>query len=170
MDIKSLIRDVPDFPKEGIIFKDITTLLKDPAGLRAAADMIFQQVSGIGITKIVGIESRGFILGGILADRLHCGFVPVRKPRKLPAPVYKESYDLEYGTDTIEIHRDAVQKGDKVLLHDDLLATGGTAQAACKLIERSGGEIILISFIIELEFLNGRQKLEGYNISSLIRY
>lgn len=170
MDIKELIRNVPDFPKNGIQFKDITTLLKDAAGLQETADQILSKVSGLGITKVAGIESRGFILGGLLAAKLNAGFVPIRKPKKLPAPVFAESYELEYGSDTIEMHQDAIVPGDLVLLHDDLLATGGTAEAACKLIEKAGGTIVHISFIIELSFLPGRDKLQGYEVSSLINY
>ncbi|MBI2416780.1 MAG: adenine phosphoribosyltransferase [Ignavibacteriales bacterium] len=170
MDLQKLIRDIPDFPKKGIIFKDITTLLKNPAGLNDAAEQILALVKDLGITKVAGIESRGFILGGLLAARLQAGFIPIRKPKKLPAPVYSESYDLEYGTDTIEMHKDAITAGDIVLLHDDLLATGGTAKAACNIIEKAGGKIVHISFIIELAFLHGKDKLQGYEISSLIKY
>ena len=170
MDLKKLIRDVPNFPKQGIIFKDITTLLKDPTGLNTAAEELLNFLQNKQITKVVGIESRGFILGGIVAQKLNAGFVPIRKPGKLPAESISESYSLEYGTDKIEIHKDAIQEGDKILLHDDLLATGGTMEAACKLVERLGGEVVQISFLIELTFLNGRQKLKNYDVRSLIRY
>ena len=170
MDLKKLIRDVPNFPKQGIIFKDITTLLKDPTGLNTAAEELLNFLQNKQITKVVGIESRGFILGGIVAQKLNAGFVPIRKPGKLPAESISESYSLEYGTDKIEIHKDAIQKGDKILLHDDLLATGGTMEAACKLVERLGGEVVQISFLIELTFLNGREKLKNYDVRSLIRY
>jgi adenine phosphoribosyltransferase len=170
MNLSDLIRDVPNFPKEGIIFKDITTLLKDPNGLKEAVDNLYNLSKNKGITKVVGIESRGFILGGILAEKLNAGFVPIRKPGKLPADKISESYSLEYGTDSIEIHTDAISPGDKILLHDDLLATGGTMEAAVKLIEKLGGEVVQISFIIELDFLNGRDKLSNYEIKSLIRY
>ena len=170
MNLSDLIRDVPNFPKEGIIFKDITTLLKDPNGLKGAVDDLYNLSKNKGITKVVGIESRGFILGGILAEKLNAGFVPIRKPGKLPAEKISESYSLEYGTDSIEIHTDAISPGDKILLHDDLLATGGTMEAAVKLIEKLGGEVVQISFIIELDFLNGRDKLSNYEIKSLIRY
>ena len=169
-DLKQFIRDVPDFPKKGIIFKDITTLLKDPAAVKLTLNRMYNEVKDLNINKVVGIESRGFIFGGMLAEKLNAGFMPVRKPGKLPAPVISQSYELEYGTDTIEIHKDAVSKGDRVLLHDDLLATGGTAAAACSLIEQLGGEVVLVSFIIELDFLCGRDKLKGYNIHSLINY
>lgn len=170
MQLEKLIRDVPDFPKKGIVFKDITTLLKEPEGLKESAAGIVEHFQGKGITKIVGIESRGFILGGLLAERLGAGFVPIRKPGKLPAAKVSESYELEYGSDTIEMHLDAVGRGDIVLLHDDLLATGGTAKAACNLIERAGAKIAGLSFLIELAFLPGREKLKGFEIHSLITY
>ncbi len=170
MDLKKLIRDVPNFPIEGIIFKDITTLLKDPIGYSMTLNELYNIAKNKGITKVVGIESRGFIFGGSLAEKLNAGFVPIRKPGKLPAETVSESYELEYGTDKIEIHKDALQKGDKVLLHDDLLATGGTMEAACKLVEKLGAEIVQISFIIDLTFLNGKEKLKGYEVHSLIEY
>lgn len=170
MEIKNLIRDVPDFPKKGIVFKDITTLIKDKEGFKYTLDELYNLAKNKGITKVIGIESRGFIFGGALAERLNAGFVPIRKPGKLPAETISESYALEYGTDSIEIHKDAVTKGDKVLLHDDLLATGGTMEAACKLIEKLGAEIVQISFLIELTFLDGRSKLNNYDIYSLIKY
>ena len=170
MELDKLIRDVPDFPKEGILFKDITTLLKDAAGFAEALDRFYEFAKDKGITKIAGIESRGFIFGGALAARLGVGFVPVRKKGKLPAETISETYDLEYGTDTIEVHKDAFDEGDKVLLHDDLLATGGTMKAACNLIEKTGAEIVQISFLINLTFLNGAEKLEGYDVRSLIEY
>lgn len=169
-DIKNLIRSIPDFPKKGINFKDITTLLKDSNGISTALDLLAEAASGRNITKVVGIESRGFILGGALAVRLGCGFVPVRKPGKLPSQKVSESYLLEYGQDTIEMHIDAIQPGDRILLHDDLLATGGTAKAACNLIEKIGGEIAQVSFLIELSFLGGRKRLEKYDVRSLICY
>lgn len=170
MNLKDLIRDVPDFPKKGIIFKDITTLLKNPYGLKSALNQLYELARDKGVTKVVGIESRGFILGGALAEKLSAGFVPIRKPGKLPADTISESYTLEYGTDSIEIHKDAIERGDKVLLHDDLLATGGTMEAACKLIEKLGGEVIQITFLIELSFLNGRQKLKKYEVEALIKF
>ncbi len=164
------VRSIKDFPKPGIMFRDITTLLKEPEALKLTIKQLFDLSKDRGITKVVGIESRGFILGGILAERLGCGFIPVRKPNKLPAAKISETYYLEYGEDTIEIHKDAIQQGDKVLLHDDLLATGGTMEAACKLIEKLGGEVVQISFLIELSFLNGRDKLKKYEVYSLINY
>jgi adenine phosphoribosyltransferase len=170
MDLKQSIRSIKDFPKPGIMFRDITTLLEDPKALNYASDIIFEKVKGLGITKVAGIESRGFILGGILASRLNAGFVLIRKPGKLPSKTYSESYSLEYGTDSIEMHIDSIKPGDKVLLHDDLLATGGTAAAAIKLIEKAGGEVVSIQFLIELTFIPGRSKLNGYNVDSLISY
>ncbi|HEX2984291.1 MAG TPA: adenine phosphoribosyltransferase [Ignavibacteriales bacterium] len=168
--LRDLIRSVPDFPKEGIVFRDITTLLKDPAGLKLAAEELYLAAKSKGVTKVAGIESRGFILGGLLAAKLNAGFVPVRKKGKLPAEKISETYLLEYGSDIIEIHKDAILPGDKVLMHDDLLATGGTMEAACKLIEKLGGEIVQVSFMIELSFLQGRKRLERYDIKSLIDY
>jgi adenine phosphoribosyltransferase len=161
---------VPDFPKKGIVFRDITTLLKDPAAFREALDAFTSRYESIHIDKIVGIESRGFIFGAALADRLKVGFVPARKPGKLPAQTLKEKYDLEYGSDSIEIHADAIQQGEHVLIHDDLLATGGTASATCKLVERMGGIIVGCSFLIELSFLKGRERLKGYDLFSIIQY
>ena len=168
--LADFIRDVPDFPKKGIIFKDITTLLKNLEALKETSSLLYDLAKDKGITKVAGIESRGFIFGGLLAEKLNAGFVPIRKPNKLPAEKISETYALEYGTDTIEIHKDAIIAGDKVLLHDDLLATGGTANAAVKLIEKLGGEVVQISFLIELVFLNGRELLKGYDIQSLIKY
>ena len=169
-DLKQYIRDVPDFPKKGIIFKDITTLLKNPVALKLTLDILYDKVKNLKIDKVVGIEARGFIFGALLAEKLNAGFVPLRKPGKLPAAVFKQTYDLEYGTDTIEIHKDAISKGDRVLLHDDLLATGGTAKAACELIEKIGGTVIQTLFIMELAFLGGREKLKHYKVDSLINY
>lgn len=170
MNLEKLIRDVPNFPKEGIIFKDITTLLKDSNGLNDAINALYEFAREKGITKVAGIESRGFILGGALAQKLNAGFVPIRKPKKLPAETISASYELEYGTDKIEIHKDAIIPGDRVLLHDDLLATGGTMEAAVKLIEQLGGEVVQISFMIELDFLKGKEKISNYDVRSLIHY
>lgn len=169
-DLKKYIRSVKDFPKKGIMFRDITTLLKEPEALTEVLEQFYDFSKSKKITKVVGIESRGFIIGGMLAQKLNCGFVPVRKPNKLPAPKISETYFLEYGADQIEIHKDAIQPGDIVLMHDDLLATGGTMEAACKLIERLGGTVVQICFIIELSFLNGRKKLDGYEVHSLVKY
>lgn len=169
-DIKKYIRTVKDFPKPGIMFRDITTLLKEPEGLKASFDALIEFTKGLKIDKVVGIESRGFMLGAMMAENLNAGFVPIRKPGKLPAETVKEIYSLEYGIDAIEIHRDAIKAGESVLLHDDLLATGGTARAAINLIEKLGGKVVQVSFIIELSFLNGREKLKGYDVRSLVNY
>lgn len=170
MTLKEQIRSIKDFPKPGIMFRDITTLLENPAALKDAADKIYQNVKDLGITKVAGIESRGFILGSILAERLNAGFVLIRKPGKLPSKTISESYELEYGTDSIEMHIDSIKPGDVVLLHDDLLATGGTAEAAVKLIEKAGGKVESIQFLVELTFLPGRDKLSGYKVDALISY
>ncbi len=170
MDFSQYIRDVKDFPKAGIVFKDITTLLKDAVALRAAGQQLYEYAKDLRVTKVVGIESRGFIYGLALAEKLGAGFVPVRKPGKLPADTLREAYTLEYGTDALEIHKDAIEKGDRILIHDDLLATGGTISAACKLVEALGGEIVQLSFLIELGFLKGRNRLEKYDIKALINY
>ncbi|MBA4250291.1 MAG: adenine phosphoribosyltransferase [Chlorobiaceae bacterium] len=170
MDLKNFIRNVPDFPKKGIMFRDITTLIKNPDAIKFVSNEICKVAKDLGITKVAGIESRGFIFGAIIAEKLNVGFVPIRKPNKLPSEKLTETYELEYGVDAIEIHKDAIEPGDKVLLHDDLLATGGTAKAACNLIEKLGGEIKLVSFLVELSFINGRTKLSKYNIHSLVDY
>ena len=169
-DLKKYIRNVPDFPKKGIVFRDITTLLKNPIALKEAIQQLYELTKGLKIDKVVGIESRGFIFGAMLAERLNAGFVLLRKPGKLPAKTEKEFYDLEYGRDSIEIHKDAISPGDKVLIHDDLLATGGTAKAAIKLVEKLGGEVVQVLFLVELSFLNGRGKLKGYNVKALVDY
>lgn len=170
IDLKNYIRDINDFPKKGIVFRDITTLLINPIALKEAIDQLSDSLKELKIDKVVGIESRGFIFGGMLAERFDAGFVPVRKPGKLPAETEKEFYDLEYGKDSIEIHKDAITAGDKVLIHDDLLATGGTAKAAINLVEKLGGEVVGALFLVELSFLNGREKLKGYNVKSLVDY
>lgn len=170
MNLQEFIRNIPNFPKKGIVFKDITTLLKDPEAFHVASEMLYNLAKNLQVQKVAGIESRGFVFGSLLAQKLKAGFVPIRKPKKLPADVYSVSYTLEYGVDTLEIHKDAIQKGEKVLLHDDVLATGGTAQAACSLIEKAGGEIVQVSFLIELTFLKGREKLQNYDVVSVIRY
>jgi adenine phosphoribosyltransferase len=168
--LRQAIRDVPDFPANGIIFKDITTLLKNAELLQIAVDYTYDYFCSEKIDLVAGIESRGFILAAALAYRFRCGFVPIRKHGKLPAAKITEEYQLEYGTDKIEIHQDAILPGRRVLLVDDLLATGGTARAACNLIQRLEGKIVGIAFLIELSFLKGRQLLENFNILSLIRY
>ena len=168
--LKAAIRDVPDFPKKGIVFKDITTLLKDPALFRRTVDLLAVLCGDRPVDKVVAIESRGFILGGVLASRLGAGFVPVRKPGKLPAKTLRASYALEYGTDTLEIHEDALEKGERVLIVDDVIATGGTAHAAGELVDRLGAKVVAFAFLVELTFLTGREKLAGREILSLIRY
>ncbi|MDP4115906.1 MAG: adenine phosphoribosyltransferase [Bacteroidota bacterium] len=170
LDLKKCIRDVPDFPKKGIIFKDITTLLNNPSALREGCSQLYDLAKDLRIDKVAGIESRGFIYGAMLAEKLNAGFVLIRKPNKLPADTITESYDLEYGKDTIQMHKDAILPGERVLLHDDLLATGGTAAAAIKLIERLGGIVVQVSFVIELSFLKGRDKLAGYDIKTLMDF
>jgi adenine phosphoribosyltransferase len=169
-ELKALIREVPDFPKPGINFYDITTLLKEPSGLRRTVDALAAQFDGVKVDTIIGIEARGFIFAPALAYHMGAGFVPVRKPRKLPAECASISYDLEYGTDTLEIHRDAVRPGQRVIIADDLLATGGTARAVINLVEELGGEVAGLVFVVELEFLPGRKRLEGYDVRSLIKY
>ncbi len=169
-DLKKLIREVPDFPKPGINFYDITTLLKHPDGLRKTVDALAAEYDGEKVDTVIGVEARGFIFAPALAYHLGAGFVPVRKPKKLPAECASVSYDLEYGQDTLEIHRDAVGNGHRVLIADDLLATGGTAKAVCSLVEELGGTVAGLVFVVELEFLPGRQKLQGYDVRSLIKY
>jgi adenine phosphoribosyltransferase len=168
--LKSKIRSVPDFPKVGINFFDITTLLRDKDGFRSTIEALAKPFDGDNIDVVVGIESRGFILGGAVADRLGTGFAPVRKKGKLPSKTVHETYDLEYGTDCLEIHSDAVEKGQKVLIIDDVLATGGTAAATIKLIRRLGGDVKSLAFLIELEFLNGRSKLGNEKVFSVLKY
>lgn len=170
MDLKAHIRNIKDFPKQGIMFRDITTLLKNPEAMKYTSEKLLEFAKGLKVDKVVGIESRGFIFGSILSEKLNAGFVPVRKPGKLPAEKEKATYQLEYGTDTLEIHKDAIKPGDNVLIHDDLLATGGTMEAVCKMIEKLGGNVVQISFIIELTFLNGRDKLKNYDVKSIVQY
>jgi adenine phosphoribosyltransferase len=167
--LKRLIRTVPDFPKPGIQFYDITTLLNEPYGLRTTIDRLTELVDQP-VHTVVGIEARGFIFAPALAYRLGAGFVPVRKPRKLPSKTESISYSLEYGTDTLEIHSDAIGKGHRVVIADDLLATGGTARAVVDLVERVGGTVVGVAFVVELTFLKGRDRLAGYKVSSLIQY
>ena len=170
VDLASSIRDVPDFPKEGILFKDITTLLKDPEALREAIRIFTDRYRDKNIDIVVGVESRGFIFGAAVAANIGAGFVPVRKPGKLPAATFKETYELEYGTDSIEIHQDAISAGQRVLILDDLLATGGTAAAVVRLLSKMNSEIVEVAFLIELDFLNGREKLAGQDIFTVIHY
>jgi adenine phosphoribosyltransferase len=168
--LKQLIREVPGFPKPGILFYDITTLLKNPSGLRGIIDGLKDHYSGAQVDVVIGIEARGFIFAPALAYALGAGFVPVRKPRKLPAATASVTYDLEYGTDTLEMHKDALDDGKRVLIVDDLLATGGTAAAAARMVTELGGTVAGIGFVVELTFLNGRQKLSGYDVFSLLQY
>ncbi len=168
--LRGLIRDIPDFPKEGIVFKDITPLLRDPQGLSVSVDLLAEPYKGRGITAVAGMESRGFIFGVPVAERLGVGFVPIRKPGKLPAETVSEEYALEYGTDRLEMHKDAVSGKDNVLVVDDLLATGGTAAATVKLIQSTGAKVVGVAFVIELGFLEGRSKLGDFDVKSLIVY
>lgn len=170
MKLESLIREIPDFPKKGIGYKDITPLLLDHKAMQLAVKLFLNSLPHAKIDKVVGIESRGFFFATLLAEKLEAGFIPVRKPGKLPYEVHREVYELEYGKDSLEIHEDAIKKGERVLLHDDVLATGGTAAATCKLIEKCGGEIVQCNFLVELEFLGGREKLSKYPVESLIKY
>ena len=169
-DLKILIREIPDYPKPGILFYDLTTLLKDPQGFHSLVDRLCDQYNGTRVDLVAGIEARGFIFAPALAYRLNAGFVPIRKPRKLPGKTASITYDLEYGTDQLDIHADAVRPGQSVLICDDLLATGGTAAAAVKLIEQLGGKVVGGAFAVELGFLNGRAKLPGLKVFSLLQY
>jgi len=170
MDLKQHIRHVPDFPRAGILFYDITTLLRDPQGFRMTIDMLSTPYEGQGIDAVIGIESRGFILGGAVAQRIGAGFIPIRKPGKLPAKALKETYDLEYGKDALEIHEDAITRGQRILIVDDVLATGGTAAAAAQLVKRLGGTLHGMAFLIELLVLNGKSKLAGEKVFSVLQY
>ncbi|WP_311481596.1 adenine phosphoribosyltransferase [uncultured Anaerococcus sp.] len=170
MDIKSLIRVIEDYPEKGISFKDITTLLKDRDGFKKTIDLLEEKLAGYDFDFIAGVESRGLIFGAPLADRLNKGFIPIRKPGKLPGEIEKVSYDLEYGTNELEIHKDALNKGDRVVIIDDLIATGGSAKAAAKLVESIGGEVVCFEFLIELTSLKGREVLKDYEVLSLVEY
>ncbi len=170
MDLKESIRSIPDFPTAGIVFRDITTLLQNPAALQEAVDRLAEAFADDKVDLVVAPEARGFIFGGVVAYRLNAGFVPVRKPGKLPAETLERTYELEYGTDTLTLHRDAIESGDRVLVLDDLLATGGTIRACCDLVEELGGEVVGLGFLIELSFLKGRDLLGGYRVVSLIDY
>ena len=169
-ELKKKIREIPDFPKPGILFYDLTTLLKDPEGLRRLVDILTQQYEDWPIEQVVGIESRGFIFGPTLAYNLNAGFVPVRKKGKLPAETIRSHYDLEYGQDALEIHRDAIARQQRVLIVDDLIATGGTAAAAARMVQELGGKVLGLAFIVELESLKGREKLDGFEVYSVLRY
>ena len=169
-ELKKLIREVPDFPKPGILFYDITTLLKDRGGLRAVVEALRDRYAQTRVDTVLGVEARGFIFAPALAYKLGAGFVPVRKPKKLPARTVREEYQLEYGSDSLEIHQDAIQPGQSVLIVDDLLATGGTAAAVARLVEKLGGKVAGLAFVVELSFLKGRDKLAGYDVFSLLQY
>ncbi|MCK4941600.1 adenine phosphoribosyltransferase [candidate division WOR-3 bacterium] len=170
MDLKKYIRDIPDFPQKGVMFRDITTLLKEPEPFKYVIDAIVDRYKDEKIDTLVSVEARGFIFGGVVAYKLNCGFVPVRKPGKLPAETVALEYTLEYGKNTIEIHKDAIKSGERVLVFDDLLATGGTVRATCKLVEGLGGRVIECAFVSELTYLEGREKLKDYKLFSLIQY
>ena len=170
MNLENYIRDIQDFPKPGIGFKDITPLLSNPEATSTCLELLASTLADKKINKVIGVESRGFFFGILLAQKLNAGFVPVRKPKKLPFETISASYELEYGTDTLEMHIDAIQKGDKVLIHDDVLATGGTAKAVCELVEQLGGEIVQMNFLMELSFLNGREKLGNKEIFAALTY
>ena len=170
LDLRDRVRDVPDFPKPGIVFKDLMPLVADATYFRETIDRLEQLARPLEPDIILGAEARGFIFGGALADRLHCGFVPARKPGKLPWNTVEAVYELEYGTDSLQIHADAIGKGGRVIIHDDVLATGGTAKAQIELVEKLGGEVVGLLFGVELTFLNAREKLAGYDVQSLISY
>ncbi|UUF13145.1 MULTISPECIES: adenine phosphoribosyltransferase [Flavobacterium] len=170
MKIENYIRDIQDFPKEGILFKDITPLLNDVEARQECLSILVNSLNGQKIDKVVGAESRGFFFGMLLAQELNAGFIPVRKPKKLPYETISASYALEYGTDSLEMHTDAIQKGDRVLIHDDVLATGGTAKAVCELVEKLGGEIVQCNFLMELTFLNGREKIKEFPVFAALSY
>ena len=170
MALEKYIRDIVDFPKKGIVFKDITPLLSSSEATSECLKLLLESLNNQKIDKVVGVESRGFFFATLLAQQLNAGFIPVRKPKKLPFDTISASYELEYGSDSLEIHIDAIQKGDKVLIHDDVLATGGTAKAVCELVEKLGGEIIQLNFLMELSFLNGREKIKEYPVFAAITY
>lgn len=168
--LKAKIRDIPNFPKPGIVFKDITTLLKDRTAFRLMGDRFVEEYKNHRVDVVAGIEARGFLFAPVVAYHLNAGVVPLRKPRKLPGDTVRIEYELEYGTDALEVHSDAIEPGQRVLLIDDLLATGGSAQAACQLIEKLGGHIIGVAFLVELSFLNGRARLSNYDVFSILQY
>lgn len=170
MNLQHLFREIPDFPKPGILYKDITPLLQNPEAMREGVNLFLENLGKTRVDKVVGIESRGFFFATLLAQKLNAGFVPIRKAGKLPYKTIRESCSLEYGEETLEIHSDAIRKGEKVLIHDDVLATGGTAAAACRLVEKLGGEIVQCNFIMDLSFLNGKEKLKGQKVVSLLTY
>lgn len=168
--LRQVIRDIPDFPKKGVIFKDITTLLRDPSAFGNSIEALSTALDGRSYEALIGIESRGFIFASSLAYKLGKGLIPVRKPGKLPADTVRVSYELEYGTDSLEMHADAIHRGQKVVIVDDVLATGGTARAVAELVEKVGGEVVALGFLMELDFLKGRERLNGYEVVSVLRY
>jgi len=170
MDLKKFIRDIPDFPQKGVMFRDITTLLKEPEPFKYVIDTVVEKYKNEKIDKLVSVEARGYIFGGAIAYLLNCGFVPVRKPGKLPAETVALEYTLEYGKNVIEMHKDAIEPGERVLVFDDVLATGGTVQATCRLIEQLGGKVVACVFISDLTYLKGTEKLKDYNVFSLVQY
>lgn len=170
MELMNVVRSIKDFPKEGIIFRDVTTLFQNPDAYQELMDRLTATLDGVQVDAVAGPEARGFVLGSVLAYKLHAGFVPVRKPGKLPYETVSYSYDLEYGSDTVEIHKDAIAPGQKVVVVDDLLATGGTALAACKLVEQLGGQVVGVRFAIELEGMGGREKLADYDVQSILLF
>lgn len=170
MDLNAHIRDIQDFPNEGVVFKDITPLLNNAEALEYAKEALLELVGKQRVDKVIGMESRGFFFAPLLASKLNAGFIPVRKAGKLPYQTISETYTLEYGEDVLEIHEDAIEAGERILIHDDVLATGGTAEAVCKLVEKMGGEIVQCNFLIELDFLNGKDKLNGFEVKSLLHY
>lgn len=164
------IRDIPDFPKKGVLYKDITPLLQDPDAMRTAVQIFLDNLGDVKVDKVVGIESRGFFFATLLAEKLNAGFIPVRKPGKLPYKTVSEAYNLEYGTNVLEMHEDAILEGENILIHDDVLATGGTAFAACNLVEHLGGNIVHCNFLVEISFLKGRERISKYPVDSLLKY
>ncbi|WP_172966853.1 adenine phosphoribosyltransferase [Patiriisocius marinistellae] len=170
MSIEDYIRDIQDFPKMGVVFKDITPLLANHLAIERCLELLLEKVGDEKIDKVVGIESRGFFFGMLLAQKLNAGFVPIRKPGKLPYETHKEPYLLEYGMDVLEMHEDAIKKGERILIHDDVLATGGTARAACNLVKKCGGEIVQCNFIMQIDFLCGNEKLKSYDVASVLNY
>ena len=170
MDFKDYIRDIQDFPEQGVVFKDISPLLKDSKAFKNALDAMLEMIGDHEVDKVIGIESRGFFFAPLLAAKLNAGFIPVRKKGKLPADTISRTYSLEYGNDTLEIHSDSIEQGDRILIHDDVLATGGTARATCEMVEALGGKVVQLNFLLELSFLNGASKLNGYQLKSLMKY
>ncbi len=170
LELQKFVRNIPDFPKTGVLYKDISPLLQNPEAMAFAVQLFMKKLYQLNIHKVVGIESRGFFFATLLAEKLKAGFVPVRKPGKLPYKTYTEEYALEYGTDALQVHRDSIERGENVLVHDDVLATGGTALAACNLVEKLGGNIVQCNFLVELAYLKGKDRLENYQVETLLKY